>query len=159
MNHAPSGNTTVHVNEVTGDQAWVSDCRCGDQRRHRHGNARRTSLAIVNHKARFRLGSTMCSSSGRNHLRFPTMWVYNLASNASSGGVQGRRLGNLHRGRLRTDGLESTICISGGRNHRRWPTIWDDNPASNASVSGGGEGVVGAASGGTLACEAAGWGS
>jgi hypothetical protein len=41
LNHAPSGNTTAHVNEVTGNQAWVSGCRCGDQRRHRHGQRMR----------------------------------------------------------------------------------------------------------------------
>jgi hypothetical protein len=129
------GNANKH------HQAWVSGCRCCNERRHRRSNnARRTSLAIVNHKARIRLGSTVCSSSGRNHLRLPTMWVNNLASNASNGGLRGCRRGRLRQGRLRTKTWESTICISGGRNHRRLPTMWGDNLASNTSVSGSGKG-------------------
>ncbi len=48
-----------------------------------------TSLAIVNHMDRVRLGSIICSSSGCNHLRLPTMWASNLVSNPTVGACMG----------------------------------------------------------------------
>ncbi len=123
----------------SGTLAWPSQCTWqgpAAMRGHRVHDRRHTSLATVNYMARIRLGSTICSSSGRNHLRSPTVWVNNLANNASSGSVHGCRLGSLHQSVLHAGRLESTICISSGRYHRRWLTIWDDNLASNTSVSG-----------------------